>query len=44
VYAEPLTVAELAGAALVAGGIAVAQFPRGALARRRAAVTSRAPG
>src|SRR3954467_317033 len=43
VYGEPLTVAELAGAGLVAAGIAVAQFPRGVLARRRAAVTSRAP-
>src|SRR4051812_29201170 len=45
VYGEPLTVAELGGAALVACGIAVAQFPLAALlARRRAAVTSRAPG
>src|SRR3954447_4847769 len=45
VYGEPLTVAELGGAALVACGIAVAQLPLAALlARRRAAVTSRAPG
>jgi drug/metabolite transporter (DMT)-like permease len=44
VYGEPLTLAELAGAALVAAGIAVAQLPLGALARRRAEVTSRAPG
>jgi drug/metabolite transporter (DMT)-like permease len=45
VYGEPLTVAELAGAALVAAGIAVAQIPRSVFARRRrAAVTSRAPG
>ena len=43
IYGEPLTVAELAGAALVAAGIAVAQWPRGALVRRRA-VTSQAPG
>jgi drug/metabolite transporter (DMT)-like permease len=40
---EPLTVAELGGAALVAAGIAVAQWPRGALVRRRD-VTSQAPG
>src|SRR3954471_3485062 len=44
VYGEPLTVAEIAGAAFVAAGIAVAQIPRGVLARRRGAVTSRAPG
>jgi drug/metabolite transporter (DMT)-like permease len=45
VYSEPLTFAELGGAALVACGIAVAQLPLAALlARRRAAVTSRAPG
>jgi drug/metabolite transporter (DMT)-like permease len=45
VYDEPLTLAELIGAALVAAGIAVAQLPLGALLRRRAAaVTSRAPG
>jgi drug/metabolite transporter (DMT)-like permease len=43
VYGEPLTVAELGGAALVAAGIAVAQWPRGAFVRRRA-VTSQAPG
>jgi drug/metabolite transporter (DMT)-like permease len=43
VYGEPLTVAELGGAALVAAGIAVAQLPLGVLARRRA-LTSRAPG
>jgi drug/metabolite transporter (DMT)-like permease len=43
VYGEPLTVAELAGAALVACGIAVAQWPRGLFVRRRA-LTSRAPG
>jgi drug/metabolite transporter (DMT)-like permease len=41
VYDEPVTVAELAGAALVAAGIAVAQWPAGALRR---AVTSRAAG
>jgi drug/metabolite transporter (DMT)-like permease len=46
---EPLTVAELAGAALVAAGIAVAQLPVGALLRRRSAdaaevATTRAPG
>src|SRR4051794_27007879 len=43
---EPLTVAELFGAALVAAGIAVAQLPASPLAlwRRRAALTSRAPG
>src|SRR3954462_6227129 len=44
VYGEPLTAAELGGAALVAGGIAVAQWPRGVIARRRAAGTSGAPG
>jgi drug/metabolite transporter (DMT)-like permease len=45
VYGEPLTLAELGGAALVAAGIAVAQLPLGALVRRRgAAVTTRAPG
>ena len=44
VYGEPLTAAELGGATLVAAGIAVAQWPRGVIARRRAAVTSRAPG
>ena len=43
VYGEPLTVPELGGAALVAAGIAVAQWPRGVLVRRRA-VTSQAPG
>jgi drug/metabolite transporter (DMT)-like permease len=43
VYGEPLTVAELGGAGLVAAGIAVAQWPRGALVRRRA-ITSQAPG
>ena len=43
VYGEPLTVAELGGAALVAAGIAVAQLPRSVFVRRRA-VTSRAPG
>jgi drug/metabolite transporter (DMT)-like permease len=43
IYAEPLTLAELGGAALVAAGIAVAQVPVAALRRRRA-VTSRAPG
>jgi drug/metabolite transporter (DMT)-like permease len=42
VYDEPLTATELVGAALVAGGIAVAQLPAGALRRR--AVTSRASG
>jgi drug/metabolite transporter (DMT)-like permease len=41
VYGEPLTLAELGGAALVAAGIAVAQWPGAALRR---AVTSRAPG
>ena len=41
VYDEPLTLAELAGAGLVVAGIAVAQWPGGALRR---AVTSRAPG
>ena len=41
VYDEPLTVAELVGAGLVAAGIAVAQLPGGALRR---AVMSRAPG
>jgi drug/metabolite transporter (DMT)-like permease len=44
VYGEPLTAAELGGATLVAAGILVAQWPRGVIARRRAAVTSRAPG
>jgi drug/metabolite transporter (DMT)-like permease len=45
VESEPLTVAELLGAALVAAGIAVAQLPASprALWRRRA-LTSRAPG
>src|SRR3954447_18526971 len=43
-YGEPLTVAELAGAAFVAAGIAVAQLPGGVPARGRAAVTSRAAG
>jgi drug/metabolite transporter (DMT)-like permease len=43
VYGEPLTLAELGGAALVAAGIAVAQLPLGVLVRRRA-LTSRAPG
>jgi drug/metabolite transporter (DMT)-like permease len=43
VYSEPLTIAELGGAALVACGIAVAQLPLGAFVRRRA-LTSRAPG
>jgi drug/metabolite transporter (DMT)-like permease len=42
VYGEPLTAGELVGAALVAAGIAVAQWPAGVLRRR--AVTSRAPG
>jgi drug/metabolite transporter (DMT)-like permease len=45
---EPLTLAELLGAALVAAGIAVAQLPVGGLLRRRAdsgdAVTTQAPG
>jgi drug/metabolite transporter (DMT)-like permease len=41
VYDEPLTLAELAGAGLVAAGIAVAQLPGGVLRR---AVMSRAPG
>jgi drug/metabolite transporter (DMT)-like permease len=41
VYDEPLTLAELAGAGLVAAGIAVAQLPGGALRR---VVMSRAPG
>jgi drug/metabolite transporter (DMT)-like permease len=43
---EPLTLAELLGASLVAAGIAVAQLPASprALWRRRAALTSRAPG
>jgi drug/metabolite transporter (DMT)-like permease len=40
-YSEPLTLGELAGAGLVAAGIAVAQWPGGAMRR---AVTSRAPG
>jgi drug/metabolite transporter (DMT)-like permease len=46
VEGEPLTVAELLGAALVAAGIAVAQLPASprALWRRRAALTPRAPG
>src|SRR3954464_8294910 len=46
VEGEPLTLAELLGAALVAAGIAVAQLPASPLAlwRRRAALTSRAPG
>jgi drug/metabolite transporter (DMT)-like permease len=43
---EPLTVAELGGAALVAAGIAVAQWPGRAavLGRRREPVTTQAPG
>src|SRR4051812_15811192 len=43
---EPLTLAELLGASLVAAGIAVAQLPASPLAlwRRRAAPPSRAPG
>ena len=42
---EPLTVAELAGAALVAAGILVAQWPRGGLrVWRRALASSRAAG
>ena len=41
IYGEPLTLASVGGAALVAAGIAVAQWPGGALRR---ALTSRAPG
>jgi drug/metabolite transporter (DMT)-like permease len=42
---EPLTLAELAGAALVAAGILVAQWPRGGLrVWRRALASSRATG
>lgn len=46
VYGEPLTAAELGGAAFVAGGILVAQWPGAAAlrGRRRAVVSSRAPG
>jgi drug/metabolite transporter (DMT)-like permease len=47
VYGEPLTLAELGGAALVAAGIAVAQWPGAAAMRRlrrRGAAVSRAPG
>jgi drug/metabolite transporter (DMT)-like permease len=47
VYDEPLTAAELAGAALVAAGIFVAQWPRdlgGQLRRRRAVASSRGAG
>ena len=39
---EPLTVAELGGAALVAAGIGVAQLPVGPFLRRREPVTSQA--
>jgi drug/metabolite transporter (DMT)-like permease len=42
VYDEPITLAELGGAALVAAGIFVAQWPGRAAVRR--AVMSRAPG
>src|SRR5689334_11601248 len=41
---EPLTPAELAGAALVAAGILVAQWPRGGLRAWRPALSARAPG
>jgi drug/metabolite transporter (DMT)-like permease len=45
VYSEPLTAPAVLGAALVAAGLAVAQWPRAGLRRGAAAVTApRAPG